>query len=77
MLWPDFTECKRKINFYNVIERETLLNECYQNYQNKNYQQAYMGNAMLAIGASPCEMELGIEELQGGRYLISHEVSVW
>ncbi|MGN0358712.1 MAG: transglutaminase domain-containing protein [Candidatus Fimousia sp.] len=66
-----------RYTFYNVIEGEDLLNEWYQNYTNENYRQAYMENAMIAIGASSCEMALKIEELQGGRYLIAHEVSVW
>lgn len=66
-----------KYTFYNVIEGENLLDEWYHNYQNENYRQAYMENAMTAIGASSCEMVLEMEELQGGRYLITHEVSVW
>lgn len=32
---------------------------------------------MTAIGAASCEMILEVEELQGGRYLITYEVSVW
>ena len=35
-----------------------------------------MENAMTALGASSCDMALEVEELQGGRYLITHEVSV-
>ena len=66
-----------RYTFYNVIEGENLLNEWYQNYQNESYRQAYVEDAMNAIGASFCEMALGIEELQGGRYLIAHEISVW
>lgn len=66
-----------RYTFYNVIEGENLLNEWYQNYQNESYRQAYMEDAMNAVGASSCEMALGIEELQGGRYLITHEISVW
>ncbi|MBO5293241.1 MAG: hypothetical protein J6B10_08700 [Lachnospiraceae bacterium] len=66
-----------RYTFYNVIEGEELLKEWYQDYQNENYRQAYMESAVTAIGASSCEMALGMEELQGGRYLITHEVSVW
>lgn len=63
--------------FYNVIEGSELYDEWYRNYQNECYRQAYMENAMTAIGASSCEMTLETEQLQGGRYLIIHEVSAW
>lgn len=66
-----------RYTFSNVTEGENFLNEWYQNYENENYKQAYMENAMTAIGASSCQMTLEVEELQGGRYLITHEVSVW
>lgn len=65
-----------RYTFYNVIEGG-LLEEWYQDYQYEHYRQAYMDNAMNGIGASSCEMALGTEQLQGGRYLIIHEVSVW
>ncbi len=55
---------------------EDLLAEWYWNYQNKYYRQGYMENAMIELRATSCEMALGIEELQGGRYLITHELYV-
>ena len=66
-----------RYTFYNVIAGDELLDEWYQNYQNEYYRQAYMESAMVEIGASSCEMALGMEQLQGGQYLIIHEVSVW
>lgn len=66
-----------RYTFYNVIAGDELLDEWYQNYQNEYYRQAYMESAMTEIGAASCEMALGMERLQGGRYLIIHEVSVW
>lgn len=65
-----------RYTFYNVIAGDALLDEWYQDYQNEYYRQAYMEKAMTEIGASSCEMALGTEQLQGGRYLIKHEVSV-
>lgn len=62
--------------FYNVIEGEALLEAWYEDYRSEGYRQAYMENAMDAIGASSCEIRLSAEELQGGRYLITHQVSV-
>ncbi len=62
--------------FYNVIEGEDLFLAWYRDYQTENYRQAYMRDAMTQIGASSCEMTLEAEELQDGRYLISHRISV-
>lgn len=65
-----------RYTFYNVIEGDALLSEWYRNYQNEHYRQAYMERAMTEIGASSCEIVIETERLQGGRYLITHEVSV-
>ena len=62
--------------FYNVIEGEQLLEEWYRDYQEERYRQAYMEHAMMDLGISSCEMELEVEELQNGRFLISHRVSL-
>lgn len=62
--------------FYNVIEGEELFREWYRDYQTENYREAYMKDAMTEIGASSCEMTLEAEPLQGGRYLISHTITV-
>lgn len=63
--------------FYNVIEDERLLEQWYKDYQAERYKQAYMENAMIHLGTSSCEMELEVEELQDGKFLISHRVSAW
>lgn len=63
--------------FYNVIEGEALLDQWKQEYQYENYRQAYMENALRETGGYSCDMSLDIEELQGGRYLISHETNLW
>lgn len=65
-----------RYTFCNVIEGDELLNEWYQNYQNEHYRQAYMERAMTGIGASSCEIVIETEKLQGGRYLLTHEVFV-
>lgn len=77
-----YEDCYRQIlqngtgrfTFYNVIEGEELLEEWYRDYRDESYRQAYLERAMTEIGASSCEMELGTERLQGGRYLLIHEV---
>ena len=62
--------------FYNALEGEQLLDEWYQAYQAEAYKQAYMEDAMTAVGASSCQISLEIEELQGKRFLITHKVSI-
>lgn len=63
--------------FYNVIGDEQLLKEWQRDYQAERYRQAYMEDAMIHAGISSCEMELEVEELQDGKFLISHKVSAW
>mgnify|MGYP002715338042 CR=1 FL=1 len=63
--------------FYNVIEGEQLLEEWYQEHQLENYWEAYMNNAIEAVGASYCEIGLEVEALQGERYLFGHKTSIW
>ena len=60
--------------FYSVIEGEELLEAWYADYRSENYRQEYMEEAMTLIDAASCEIRLSVEELQGGRYLITHEV---
>lgn len=62
--------------FYNVIEGGQLLDEWDRSYRAEQYKEAYMENAMSALGAYHCEMALEVEELQGGRYLVMHEVTL-
>ena len=62
--------------FRNAIVGEQLFEEWKRSYDSEDYRQAYMENAMTAIGAYRCTMALEIEELQDGMYLITHEVSL-
>jgi len=68
---------KGNYTFYNVIENEQLLEEWYQDYEAERYKQAYMENAMIQLGVSSCEMEIEIEELREGKFLIIHKISAW
>ena len=63
--------------FYNVIEEEQLLNEWRRAYEEERYKEAYMENAMIQLRVSSCEMEIEIEELRDGKFLITHKVSAW
>ena len=59
-----------KIHF-SVFE---LAQELYTAYQKETFREGYMDNAMTAISASVCGMNLEIEELAGDRYLVTHTV---
>lgn len=63
--------------FHNVIGDAQLLEEWQRDYQAERYRQAYMEDAMIYLGISSCEMKLEVEELQDGKFLISHRVSAW
>lgn len=63
--------------FYNVLEGEQLLNEWYQSYQMESYKQGYLEAAMTALNAASCSMSLQVEQLQGDKYLVGHEISIW
>lgn len=67
---------KGHYTFYNVIEGGQLLDEWDRSYRTQHYKEAYMENAMEALEAYRCEMALEAEELQGGRYLVTHEVTL-
>ncbi|MDE7287195.1 MAG: hypothetical protein K2N55_10200 [Lachnospiraceae bacterium] len=65
---------KGNYEFANVIEGQTLAQELDAAYRTEGYRQGYMEDAMEAVLASSCEMDLRIEELAGGRYLVTHAV---
>ncbi len=67
---------KGHYTFYNAIEGEQLFEEWQRSYDSEQYRQAYMENAMTVLGAYRCTMELEVEELQDGIYLVIHEVTL-
>lgn len=68
---------KGDYTFYSVLDGEDMLDEWYQSYQTKVYEQGYLENAMNALNATTCSMSVQAERLQGGKYLVTHEISVW
>ncbi len=63
--------------FYNVLEGQQLFDEWYREYQTENYKQGYLEAAMTTLNATSCNMSLQVEQLQGDKYLIGHEISMW
>lgn len=65
-----------RYTFYNVLEGDEESEQWYRDYQYNRFRQAYMEEAMAQIDATSCEITLAVEELQGNRYLIRHELYV-
>lgn len=82
----DYTaDCYRRITeqgtgtyrFSNVIGGE-LWQDCLNLLESEErYMQAYMADAMIAIGASQFELNYTIEPLKEGCYLVTHDIFLW
>ncbi len=79
-----FADCRRQLleagkgnySFANILDGEALLQEWQECYETEGYRQGYLEEAMAELGAGSCQMELEVEELQGGKYLITHRVAL-
>lgn len=81
----DYTaDCYRRITeqgtgayrFSNVIDGE-LWQDCLNLMESEErYMQAYMADAMIAIGASQFELNYSIEPLKEGCYLVTHDITL-
>ena len=67
---------KGSYSIQNVLEGDALMQEWYQMHQNEGYKSGYLERAMVDLGASACQMQITIETLQDGRYLITHNISI-
>lgn len=67
---------KGDFSFSNVLEGNALYEEWEQAYNNNEYKEGYMVAAMRKIGAKSCHIQLTVEKLQQGRYLITHELQL-
>lgn len=65
---------KGNYEFSNVVAGQMLAQELDTVYRSGDYKQGYLESAMEAVFAASCEMDLKIEELDGGRYLVMHTV---
>lgn len=63
-------------NFKNLVGGEELFKEIERVYNGEEYREAYLTDAMRAIGSSSCKMSMEIERLKGDIYLISHNISL-
>ena len=62
--------------FENFIATETLVQEIYSKYSNKEYVEGYMDQALADIGAASYHMNLLVEELTDKHYRLTHQVTI-
>ena len=67
---------KGRFSFHNIINGQVLFNNVYSAYQTDEYKKGYMDKAMSELGASTYRVDWTIEELKGGYYLITHDVTI-
>ena len=53
-----------------------LFNSVYSGYQTDGYRKGYMDKAMSDLEAESFRIDWSIEELKGGYYLITHDVTI-
>ena len=77
-----YKDCYRQImqngvgqyTFYNAVADLQMAAELTQNYSNGICWDAYLQNVTNAVGAGYCVWYVTAEELQDGKYLLSHEI---
>lgn len=67
---------KGRCSFHNVISGQVLFNNVYSAYQTDEYKKGYMDKAMLDLEAATFRIDWTIEELKGGYYLVTHDVTI-
>ena len=77
-----YEDCQRQIiqngvghyTFYNAVTNMPMAAELIQNYNNNVCWDTYLKDVTNALGAKYCIWNVTAEELQGGKYLLSHEI---
>lgn len=80
-----YNDCYSKIlntglgsyTFKNVINGSDLLSVWDRAYQTGEYKAAYLEPVMKNIGATSVQLRLYVEQLEGDRYLITHEIIIY
>lgn len=62
--------------FYNAVVGEQMMNEIHQSYSTDVCWDTYLGNATSAVGARRCSWVISTEELQDGKYLVTHDIKM-
>ena len=67
---------KGAYSFQNVIAGKDLMDTMYNGYQSNEYRDTYMNDVMEELEASSCGIQIMVEELRDGYYLVIHQVSI-
>ena len=63
-------------SFENVISSESLIQQIYSSYSNKDYVAGYMDEVLNETGAYSYDMNLLVEELEGKNYRLTHQLVI-
>lgn len=63
-----------RYTFYNAVANLQMAADLTQNYNNRICWNTYLKDATNALEATYCEWNVTAEELQGGKYLLIHEI---
>lgn len=64
------------VRFENVAEDADMWTQCYNAYMSDTYADAYMNRVMTELNASSCQVDIQAEELQDGKFLLKHNITV-
>ncbi len=59
-----------------ILQGEDLFNVCRQAYDTQSYREAYMYDAMEAVGSENCGIQLEVMQLSNERYRITHKITM-
>ncbi|MDD3205360.1 MAG: hypothetical protein PHS74_06470, partial [Lachnospiraceae bacterium] len=62
--------------FQNVISGQDLYSQIFNDYSNGNYKTAFVNDALSQLGARQFHVNIKIEELAEGYYLMIHNVTL-
>lgn len=59
-----------------ILQGEELYNICWQAYDTLGYREAYLYDAMEAVGSENCEIQIEVMLLSNERYRITHKITM-
>lgn len=79
-----YDDCYNQLNsqkngsftFQNVVRDNNLMQEIYAAYKNEGYKAAFMDRYMQEKGIASCSLNVSVEELADGYFLINHDLNI-
>lgn len=63
-------------SFQNVVRNNDLMQEIYAAYKNEGYKAAFMDRYMQEKGIASCSLNVSVEELADGYFLVNHDLNI-